>query len=74
MQDDKPFLLSEMPINTDRGEVALLEEAIELLRTAAALDEDDDLVVGQLIEKVVEASVLLLLLAADVELLETVKR
>lgn len=60
-------------MDTDGGEVALLEESVELRGTGDRLDEDTDLVELQVVEEVVELAVLLLLLELEVVLLKTVE-
>lgn len=60
-------------MDSNRGEVALRQQTVELSRTLGRLDEDDDLVELELIEEVVELAVLLLLLQLNVVLLETVE-
>ena len=67
------LLLADTGVHGNRGEVALAEELVELGATEGGLDEDDDLVVLQLIKKVVEFAVLLSLSKLDVVLLETVE-
>jgi hypothetical protein len=68
-----PLLLRNTRVDGDTGEVALAQKLVELSGTESALDEDDDLVELQLIEKVVELTVLLSLTKLDVVLLETVE-
>jgi hypothetical protein len=60
-------------VHRNGREVTLAQKPVELGGTDGALDEDDDLVVHQLIEQVVETSVLLGLGEADVVLLKTVQ-
>jgi hypothetical protein len=38
------LVLRETTVNADRGEIALLEQLVELVGTADGLDKDDDLV------------------------------
>jgi hypothetical protein len=68
-----PLLLRNTRVDGDTGEVALAQKLVELSGTESALDEDDDLVELQLIEKVVELTILLSLTKLDVVLLETVE-
>lgn len=70
---DIPLLLADTRVHSDGREVALPEELVELGGTEGALDENDDLVELQLVEKLVELTVLLALLQRNVVLLETVK-
>ena len=67
------LLLADTGVHGNRGEVALAKKLVELGATEGGLDEDDDLVVLQLIKKVVEFAVLLSLSKLDVVLLETVE-
>lgn len=67
------LLLADTRVDSDRWEVALAEELVELSGTKSGLDEDDDLVELHLVEELVELAVLLLLIELDVVLLETVK-
>lgn len=60
-------------MDSDRREVALAQKLVELGGTESALDENDDLVELQLIEKLVELAVLLTLLKRNVVLLKTVE-
>ncbi len=68
-----PLLLTDTRVHGDTWEVALAQKAIKLRSTHSALDEDDDLVVVELIEDVVETTVLLRLAELDVVLLQTVE-
>jgi hypothetical protein len=68
-----PLLLRDTRVDGDTGEVALAQKLVELSGTESALDEDDDLVELQLVEEVVELTVLLSLTKLDVVLLETVE-
>lgn len=61
-------------MDRDRGEVALAQELVKLGGAKSALDEDNDLVELELVEKLVELPVLLPLLERDEVLLETVER
>lgn len=69
-----PLRLGKGRVDTDGGEVALLEEGVELGGTGNRLDEDTNLVELQVVEEVVQLAVLLLLLELEVVLLKTVKR
>ena len=57
----------------DRREVTLAQKLVELGGTESALDEDDDLVELELVEKLVKLAVLLTLLERNVVLLKTVE-
>lgn len=57
----------------DTGEVALSQESVELIRSVDGFDKDADLVELELIEQVVQLSVLSVLGQLDVVLLETVQ-
>lgn len=59
---------------SNRREVALAKKLVKLGGTQGALDEDDDLVELQIIQKLVELPVLLLLLESNKVLLQTVQR
>jgi hypothetical protein len=69
-----PLLLADARVHSDRGEVALAQQLVELGGPNGALDEDDDLVELEIIKQLVELPVLLLLLKRDVILLEAVER
>ncbi len=60
-------------MHSDAWEAALSEQAVELGGTHSALYEYDGLIVLQLIEQVVETTILLTLAKLNVVLLETVK-
>lgn len=60
-------------VNGDTGEVALLQQLVELLSAGNRLDKDADLVELEGIQEVVELAVLLDLGDSDVILLETVE-
>lgn len=60
-------------MDSDRGEVALAQELVELGGPKRALDEDDDLVELEVVEQLVQLPVLLPLLERDVVLLKTVE-
>lgn len=60
-------------VDTDGGEVALLQESVELSSTLNRLDKDADLVEFEIVQQVVELPVLLPLLELEVELLKTVE-
>lgn len=68
-----PFLLADARVNSNTGEVAVAEELIQSGCAHGALDENDDLVELQAVEKLVELAVLLLLTQFDVVLLKTVE-
>lgn len=57
----------------DRREVAFAKQLVEFGGTDRTPDEDDDLVELQLIEKLVQFTILLLFLKLDVILLQAVK-
>jgi hypothetical protein len=69
-----PLFLADTRVHCSAGEVALAEKLIELGASNSRLDEDDDLVELQAIEKVVKLAVLLLLVKLHVVLLQTVQR
>ena len=69
-----PLLLTNTRVDSDAWEVALAQEAIELGGADGALHKNNDLVVVQLIEDVVETTILLSLAELDVVLLKTMKR
>lgn len=68
-----PLFLADTGMDCNRWEVTLAEELVKFGGTESTLDEDDDLVEGQFIEKLVQLTVLLFLLEFDVVLLQTVK-
>lgn len=68
-----PLLLADAGVNSDTGEVAFAEKLVEFVGTEGALNEDDDLVELQAVEKLVELSVLLRLVQLDIVLLKTVE-
>lgn len=69
-----PLLLADSRVDSDTGEVALSQELVQLIGTESALNEDNDLVELQVVEKITELAVLLLFAQLNVVLLETVKR
>jgi hypothetical protein len=69
-----PLFLADTGVDCGAGEVALAEKLVELGASNSRLDEDDDLVELQAVEKVVELAVLLLLVKLHVVLLQTVQR
>lgn len=68
-----PLLLADTRVDSDTGEVALAQQLVQLVSTQGALDEDNDLVELQVIKKLVQLAVLLVLAELDVVLLETVQ-
>lgn len=68
-----PLVLADTRVNSDTGEVALSQQLIQLACAVGTLDEDDDLIKLQVIEKLVKLAILLILLKFDVVLLETVE-
>jgi hypothetical protein len=66
--------LLDARVDGHRGEVALLQQLVELDGTLHALDEDDHLVELERVEQLVELAVLLILGELDVVLLQTVQR
>lgn len=68
-----PLLLADTRVHSDRWEIALAEQLVQLGGTESALDEDDDLVELKLIKEIVELAVLLALAELDVVLLQTVQ-
>ena len=68
-----PFILTDAGVDSNRREVAFTQELVKLGSSECALNKDDDLVEGCVIEQLVESAVLLLLIKLDVELLETVE-
>lgn len=69
-----PLLLADARVNRNGGEVAFAEQLVQFGGTDGALDEDDDLVELQVIEKFVQLSVLLTFLESNKVLLQTVQR
>lgn len=67
------LLLVKTRVNSDRGEVALSQQTVELVGTVDRLDKDADLVEFELVEQVVELAVLGVLGELDKVLLETVQ-
>ena len=61
-------------MNSNGREVALAKELVELSGTESTLDEDNNLIEFQGVEKLIKLSILLGLAELDVELLQTVKR
>ena len=61
-------------VDGHRGEVALLQQLVELDGALHRLDEDDDLVELEGVEELVELAVLLVLGELDVVLLQAVQR
>src|SRR3954465_16038355 len=61
-------------MDSDGGEVALDEQAVEFVGAHGRLDEDYDLVELELIQEFVELAILLLFVKLDVVLLQTVQR
>jgi len=66
--------LADTRVHSDRGEVALPQELVELSGTHSALDENNDLVELKLVKKLVELPVLLALFERNIVLLQTVQR
>lgn len=60
-------------MDSDRWEVALAKQLVQLSSPDSALDEDDNLVELEIVEEFVQLAVLLLLFKLDVVLLETVQ-
>lgn len=60
-------------MNRDTREVALAQQFVQLVSTERALDEDDDLVKCEAVQKFVELAVLFRFAELDVVLLETVQ-
>lgn len=60
-------------MDAGRGEVALVEDLVELRRPLDRVHEDDDLVELERVQQVHQLSVLLLLLELDVVLLQPVE-
>jgi len=60
-------------VHRNGREITFAQQTVELRSTDRALDKDDDLVVHQLVKKIVKASVLLSLRQANVVLLQTVQ-
>ena len=69
-----PLLLTDTRVHSHRREVAFAKETIQFRSTHSALDENNDLIVVELVENVVETTILLRLAELDIVLLETVKR
>lgn len=68
-----PLFLADTRVDRDGREVALPQQLVQLGGTDGALDEDDDLVKLEIIQKLVELPVLLALLEWDKVLLQTVQ-
>ena len=68
-----PLLLADTRMHSDGREIAVLEKLVQLSSAKGASHEDDSLVELQLIEKLVQLSILLLLIKFDVVLLKTVQ-
>ena len=66
--------LLDARVDGHRGEVALLQQLVELDGALHALDEDDHLVELERVEQLVELAVLLVLGELDVVLLQAVQR
>ena len=60
-------------MHSNRGEVALAQELVQLSGPERALDENDDLVELEFVQELVELPVLLLLLEGNVVLRQTVE-
>ena len=61
-------------MHSDRGEVALAQELVQLSSPERALDENDDLVELEFVQEFIELAVLLLLLEGNVVLRQAVER
>jgi hypothetical protein len=70
---DIPLLLADARVHSDRGEVALAKQLVQLGGAKRRLDKDDDLVELQLVKKLIKLTILLTLLERDVVLLETMQ-
>lgn len=70
---DLPLLLADTRVNCDTGEVALAQQLVQLVGTLGALDEDDNLVELEVVQKLIQLAVLLLLVELDVVLLQAVE-
>lgn len=70
---DLPLSLVQCRVNGNRRKVALAQQSVELLRTVDRLDENADLVELEVVQQVVQLSVLGILLELDVVLLQTVQ-
>jgi hypothetical protein len=68
-----PLLLADTGVHSDRGEVALAEQLVQLSGAKRRLDEDDNLVELEVIKKLVKLTVLLTLIKRDVVLLQTME-
>mmetsp|Transcript_36516 Transcript_36516/g.72731 ORF Transcript_36516/g.72731 Transcript_36516/m.72731 type:complete len:361 (-) Transcript_36516:1523-2605(-) len=68
------LLLLHRSVDGHRGEVALLQQLVELDSTLHRLDENNHLVEFERVKQLVELAVLLVLLQLDVVLLEAVQR
>lgn len=60
-------------MDSNTWEIAFSKKFIKFGATSSTLDEDDDLIEFEFVEKVVQLSILLTLSKSDVVLLETVK-
>lgn len=70
---DLPLLLADTRVNCDTGEVALAQQLVQLVGTLSALDEDDNLVELEVVQKLIQLAVLLLFVELDVVLLQAVE-
>lgn len=68
-----PLLLADSRVDSDTREITLPQKLVQLIGTQRALDEDDYLVEFQVIQKITEFAILLLLAKLDVVLLKTVE-
>ena len=71
--DNVPLLLANTGVDRNTGEVALAQQLVQFIGTLSALDENDNLVELEVVQKLVQLAVLLLLVQLDVVLLQTVK-
>lgn len=68
-----PLLLANARVHRNTGELTLAQELVQLVRTNCALDEDDNLVELEAVQKFVQLTVLLRFTELDVVLLKTVE-
>ena len=60
-------------VHGDTGEIALAQQLVQLVGTKSALHKDDDLVELEVVQELVQLTVLLLLAELDIVLLQTVE-
>jgi hypothetical protein len=68
-----PLLLADTRVNCNTGEVALAQQLVQLVGTLGALNKDDHLVELEVVQKLIQLTVLFLLVKLDVILLQSVE-